>query len=82
MRKESKRYATKKITLKVLFLEALRSTSNDGIFLKDFIYLHFRERGSGEKEKERNINVRERYQLVASHTPLTREPGLQPRHVP
>ena len=46
--------------------------------LKFFLKLLFifREEKGG-RERERNINV-----VVASCTPLTGEPGLQPRHVP
>ena len=41
-------------------------------FLKIFIYL---ERGEGaeEKERERNTDVREKHQLVASHTAPTKD---------
>ena len=51
-------------------------------FLKDLTYL-FLERGEGrEKEGERNIDVREKYQSVAPHTPPTRDlarnPGMCP----
>ena len=41
----------------------------------------FSEKGEGrEKERERNIDVQEKHQFVASHSPLG--PSLQPRHVP
>ena len=36
------------------------------LFLKYFIYL-FLETEEGKKERERNMDVREKYQLVASH---------------
>ena len=46
-----------------------------GQFFKDFIYL-FLGRGEGkEKERETKIDVREKYQLVASRTPPTRDLG-------
>ena len=46
-----------------------------GQFFKDFIYL-FLGRGEGkEKERETKIDVREKYQLVASRTPPTRYPN-------
>ena len=52
------------------------------IILKDFIYL-FLERGEGrERERERKIDVGEKHQSLASHTPPNWGPGRQPRHVP
>ena len=53
------------------------------IFFKRFFIYIFLERGEEkEKEKERNINVQDKYQSVASHTPTTRNlvhnPGMCP----
>ena len=52
------------------------------MLFKIFIYL-FLERGEEiEKEKEGNIDVQEKYQLMASHTPPTgdrdHDPGTRP----
>ena len=54
-----------------------------------FFYLHLRtcllilQRGEWrEKETERNINVREKHQLVATHTCPNQGLNPQPRHVP
>ena len=49
-------------------------------YIFKILYL-FSERGGGRgKERERSINVREKHQLVASHTPLpgdlARNPGM------
>ena len=38
-----------------------------------FIYLFIEKEEKREKERERNKSVREKYQLVASHTPPTRD---------
>ena len=35
-----------------------------------------------KKEMERDIDMQEIHQLVPSHTPPTRDPALEPRHVP
>ena len=35
-----------------------------------------------EKERKRNINVRDKHQLVASHSCLDQGLNLQPRYVP
>ena len=52
------------------------------IFFLDFIYLYLERGEEKEKEGERNIHVREKYWLVASHTPpngdLTHNPGVCP----
>ena len=47
--------------------------------------IDFREGGMGGKERERrerNISVREKYQLVASHTHSGWGPNPQPRYMP
>ena len=53
-------------------------------FFKDFIYFLKRVRRGKEREREGNINVQEKHQLVAFHTPLTRDlarnPGMCPDH--
>ena len=47
--------------------------------LKMFYLFPFLEREEGrERERERSTSVREKHQLVASHTQL----DLEPRHVP
>ena len=53
-------------------------------FIFQIFYLLFSEKGEGrKKERERNIDVQEKYQLVASHTPpvgnLAHNPGMCPR---
>ena len=45
------------------------------------MFIDFRKRGS-EREKGRNIDVREKHQLVASHTLPDWGLNPQPRHVP
>ena len=50
--------------------------------LKDFIYLFLERREGREKKRERNIDVREKHQLVVSHTCPNSGPNPQLRQVP